>query len=777
MKKATTLLISAIFLLVFAGAACAANYGPLGTINQYARSLNYEDSSKSMTVDIYYNCTGSRQFNVSFPSGFTLTSTGGICSLHNSSLSICSFSNINPYGRVTFTGSNSAPDYTLSPLTTSLSNTTSCSLNGNISILKIPDEDVFQTLIEFGRGRGNYFYSTYSGKAGSGHTGTGCPYVPNNTLFELNFLHKVFNIRQYFDDPNMMAKNATFECSYPTRTIVRTHLGTSIAKGATLSSETNVSYKIEEIEGSWERMGYLGMDFDASEQSVGQNLAISCKNIQYAVPNAYGNITVPSSALTLQVRNPKPFIAVASSAATIGNGSQEVLITYNITNTESYTADSVIIEIEAPQYATFIGTRAELWGAALDQYRIEKAELKTNESEVITLVARFNTSTAPNMTSLNLTQKIKIKYTTCWEINAYNPTQYMQYLQGIGATSVNMGVPTTIINIIQQINEIYNLLTVINSTTININNTVTRIENIVNIINSTTIDTNNIVKQINNTVNQINNKTTLILNNTNTIISDTSTIKDLLNCNGSVDTPMCTQLDSLNSSVTNITNLIININATLANLSIDIDVNLSDQNISINVTPDLTNITIIIEDIMAELNCTNITGEPQGAICRRVIRIENNTISINNTVNSINNLINYFNSTVFGNITIQDIIDALNNVTVDTSSLLSEIRRVREFDEELVFLVTDAFGLAQEARAAAGGGDLGEATAKLREANSRLAQATQRLMEAQKEGAGLVTEKKSLMDSMFPWIVALLAILIIGFYLFAKVPPESSENY
>jgi hypothetical protein len=759
MRKAIIYLAFAVILSQLVIAA--------GEIYQFADMLNYYES-RSHTTTFINNGNGPVKFNVSKADGFKFTSCSNCVGFTDSKVSF----NLAPNASGSYTVSSNAsynPLYKLTTLPISINN--SYTVASNLSYVRIPDKEIFYTLVEYGRGRGNYFYSTMDGKAGSGHTGVGCPYIPNGTMFELNFLHKIFNVRQYYNDPNLLAENASFTCSYPNRTIVRTHLGTAISQNPV---QTNVSYLIDEIEGSWERMGYLGMDFDAAEQSVGENLTISCRSIVYSLPS--GNITVFASgtSFNLQVRDRNPFTASASTSATIGNGTQEVLIIYNITNNELYTANNPIIEIDAPQYAAFIGTRGEIWGTAQDQYRVEKTELQPGESEIITLVARFDTANAPNITAVNLTGGIKIKFTPCWEVNAYNPAEYMQYLSGVGTGAVNMGIPSKIISIIEQINQTYIILKHINITSIAINSTVNRIETLVKVINQTTIDTNKIVKQINNTVNNISSKTTIILNNTVQIINDTSVIKELIDCDNISDSPICSALDYFNSTIINISNLVKKINITLSNLSINITINLTGQNISINVTPDLTNITIIIDDIIDELNCSmNWTTEPNSSICKRLLRIENNTITINNTINDINSLVYYFNNTVFGNITLQDIYDALSNITVDTSELIREIEKIRAFDEELVFLVTDAFGLQQAARADVDNGDLGSAAQKLREANDRLSQATARLMQEQKTASDRIAGGQ---DSSFGWVLAVvLGIIAAGalfLYLFSKPKTE-----
>jgi hypothetical protein len=219
-------------------------------------------------------------------------------------------------------------------------------------------------------------------------------------------------------------------------------------------------------------MGYIGMNFDIGEYSLGQNISVNCSGITYTLPAAGGNISIAEDSFDLEIRDREPFSVSASTATgTVGNGTQEVVISYSITNNEVYDVDGVIIEIEAPQYATFIGTRGELWGVGRDQFRIEKTELLAGQSETIELVARFDTTNAPNITSLDLSQGVKVQYVTCWEANAYNPQEYMQYLNVPSTVSVNMGVPTNIVNIIDiltnmnlTLNQIYTTTNLINLT-------------------------------------------------------------------------------------------------------------------------------------------------------------------------------------------------------------------------------------------------------------------------------------------------------------------------
>ncbi|MCK4589626.1 MAG: hypothetical protein KAT77_04225 [Nanoarchaeota archaeon] len=759
-----------LFLFLFLCAALASAQ----TISQFAEALNF-DSTKNLTVNVNYGCTGGRQFNVTVPggSGYEILTASGACTAPSTTVAVCDF---NGQQTGTYNISHSTPSslayYTVYEFPTILNDATNCDVQNNISVIRIPDDEVFHTLVEYGRGRGNYFYSTRGG-AGSGGTGTGCSYVPNGTMFELNFLHKIFSIKQYFDDPYLLAANATFSCTYPNRTIVRSHQGTSISQSAL---GTTITYLIDEVEGSWERMGYVGLQFDSTEQDVGDNLTITCQDISYVFGDLGGNIAVYDGGISfdLEVRNPEPFIAQASTTtATIGNGTQEVVITYNITNNELYIADDVVIEIGAPPYAEFIGVRGELWGSALDQYRIEKISLDPGESEIIQLVARFDTSNAPNIASVNLTNGIRFKYVTCWDLNAYNPAESVQNLFNIGGAIVDMGVPASIINIRERIEQIYYMVNYINITTVVINNTVTYIENIVLVINSTTLETNLIVQEINLTLVNISTNLDTALTNTETIIIETTTIKELIDCDGVSDSFICSQLDDMNNSVNNITNILLDINNTLNDISINVTINLEGQNLTVNATPDLTSITLILDDILAELNCSmNWTTEPDASLCKTLSRIENNTVYINNSIEQINNLVNYFNATVFGNVTLQQIFDAIGNTSLDTSDLLTEISQMREFNEELVFLVTDAFGLQQAAKADLDNGNLGSAAAKLREANAKLNEAAVRLTAMQEEDAAMEIGEEEL---GFTWVLILAGAIMLaalGFYLFSR-PKET----
>jgi len=340
------LLMKKVVFLLLIVILCSSVYAA-DEIVQSADRLNYWTGA-THTVTVTNNGAQSVQVNNTIPTGFSYSS--GCTNIGSVIQCDIGASSSDSYV-VTSTGA--LTEYTVSDFVPITNN----SYTGNdVSFIKIKDDELFHTLTEYGRGRGNYFYDTYGSGAyaGSGHTGTGCAYVPNGTLFELNYLHKINSIKHYFGDLDAEAFNATFDCTYPNSTVVRGHLMSSIV---TNTAGTFVSYLIPKISGSWERMGYLGMDFDAGNFAVGNSITINCTNIAYIFPEAGGSFVVDEDSFTLQFRDKEPFVASASTAATIGNGTQEVLISYNITNNELYAVDDVVIEIKAPPYARFIGVR------------------------------------------------------------------------------------------------------------------------------------------------------------------------------------------------------------------------------------------------------------------------------------------------------------------------------------------------------------------------------------------------------------------------------------
>ncbi|MBD3249055.1 hypothetical protein GF336_03345 [Candidatus Woesearchaeota archaeon] len=1018
MKK---ILLLAIFLIVFSSTALAA-----GEIVQFSDKLNYWDA-ESHTVTVTNNGALDTQVTIPVQLGFIYNS--GTCT-HAAGTITCDLA---PGQTKSYTldSTTANSEYTLSTFSPSTNNT----YTGNsVSFLRIKDEEIFHTLVEYGRGRGNYFFDSFgSGTAGSGHTGTGCAYLPNSTMFELNFLHKVLNIKQYFSLADADAEDVIFTCTYPNNTVVRSHLVTNIQRTGSIWS---ADYAISNIEGSWERMGYLGMNFDSGEYSIGSNVSVNCTGLQYTLPEAHGNITVDEDSFDLEIRDREPFsISASTSTAAIGNGTQEVIISYTVTNNEVYSADNVIIEIDAPSYAAFIGTRGELWGTAQDTYRLELTELQAGQSETIDLVARFDTSSAPGINTVDLTQGVKVRYTTCWESNAYNPQEYTQYLANPSNISVNMGTSVQVVDVIDLLTSLNSTVNNVYSTVNIINNTVDDIYNLSLAINSSienipykvwtfysrnltyyppvasynmtftggfggagggvacrwnqtehyndsladsdsyqvygsrwlrvdfpslyqgtvdifrscyriapvsgtsagndvlqvficndydgsgnpeteagctlvdahdlnsgifaadrfkwectdilgkeifsdnismlfecencagtgdgwkialdptadlnytynstddgsswtsetkeglvewdwcvpidfgyevwyynnrsltqnvtcnagVCDLSQLLDQFNCTsgastnkmceiiyaINETNNNmwnTIQVMNSTlndvrdysQLIYSDTQSILDQLNCNGTDDSSLCDITLSINDSVTNLYTDITNINNTVN--SINNTLYILNQTIiqEFNTTYNtINNISVDLDNLTVSINCSSLTIDPTNeSICDAISRIDNNVIEMNSTLNEVLGTVRYINGTRWGNVTAWDLYEAIQNqsteVTVNTEEILDAIARLQEFDEELVFLVTDAFGLQQSAKSDINNGDISSAAQKLQKANDRLNQAAMELVEKQNNAS----EQAQQASGDFAWVIMLglgmMIVAVVLFYLFSK---------
>ncbi|MBW2966602.1 hypothetical protein KY342_05850, partial [Candidatus Woesearchaeota archaeon] len=175
------------------------------------------------------------------------------------------------------------------------------------------------------------------------------------------------------------------------------------------------------------------------------------------------------------------------------------------------------------------------------------------------------------------------------------------------------------------------------------------------------------------------------------------------------------------------------------------------------------------------INCSDLTTSTNETICSAIERIDTNVIQINSTVNDVLNLVNYINGTRWGNLTAWDLYQAILNQSIDIDDeiqeILTAISRLGEFQEELVFLVTDAFGLQQSARNDLENGNLASAASKLQQANDKLNEAAMRLIEAENRASqeAATTEQET---SGYGWVIgALFGILIIAgvlIYLFTR---------
>ena len=683
-----------------------------GEIEQTTNKLNFWNSANH-TVYLKNNGAEMVTLTSSVPSGWSWVSGSG-CTESTGTITCSNVASGSTVSYIISSPSSGVGEYEL----TTVSVTANNSYTGNdIKFLRIKDGEIFHHLIEYGRGRGNYFYST-SGKATSGGTAQGYPYIPANYSFELNYLHKIFNIKQYFGLASADAQDVSFECSYPNRTVIREHLVSGIAKSG---NNWLANYSIDLIEGSWERMGYLGQSFDLNQYNVGDTITISCSNIVYYLPAAYGNVTVDSDSITLTFVDDEPLSVTASSnPSTIGNGTSEVEITYTFNNTERYPLDDLRIEIQAPADSNFIGVRGELWGYAKDKYIYELTELPAYTTAEITLVARFDTSSETQST-LALSQGIKAEFIPTWEINAYNPGQIQQSLTVSDTISINYSQTDTLRSIQDELDHIYD---------------------VVNSINSTVDEIKSIVTTINSTVNRIETNTIAINSTVNNIYIDTQTIIGMLNCTQFSE--VCDRLQVINSTVNNIETIVTDMNTTMIDRFDRIDGNLS-------------YIIGVVDEIEDKLDCNNT--QPSGnVICDKLDNITSYVVDINTTVH-------YINETRWGNITAQMLYDKIDSSASNLTLILTKIRQLKEFEEEAVFLVTDSVVKQQEAKNAVANGNYDTAIEKLNTAVVNLEKAEELLKLKSPQNTEIRENKSVPIDPIWLGIgigtLAIVTILIL----------------
>jgi len=610
--------------------------------------LNYGGSPQNATVSITNTEGIAVTYTATLPSGWTANSGSGCVADNATGVHCSSVANGNT---VTFFAQNpsSVASHTLSTITLT---TTSDSIT-NAQLLRIDASEIFYTLVEYGRGDGDYMYSS----KGDFKSETGYPYLPENTSFELNFLHKLFNIRQYFGQP-YTATGATFSCTYPGDSLIRTHLDTNTI----LAQNWTVNYSVDEIPTSWERMGYAGIQFSARVN--GTTLNVACRNIQYTMNN--GVVSVPTDAVILQVVTINPLSVVASSIpSTINEGDSEVIITYTMTNNAPYIMMKPTVQIDSPSRAQFIGVRGELWGTGQSEYTQVLTELQPGETYAVSLLARYNTTGLASQ-NLALSRGIEVQFIPPWQANAYNPKTVIQYLPVSSNITYISGTPASINSVQSQLNHIYVQVDSINSTVNNINtttNAILALEQFINVTFEGKLDyMNNTLNQINTTVNNL----------------DTASI--------------LSYLSSINSTVNNLNTAqliayLANINATTTN---DYDLDL------------------------------------------------------------------YFNNTVFAGVTLPQLYAQINGtfaqIQQNTTAILNSIRSFRDFQEEAVFLVTDAQVYGQEAKTQFDAGNLGASADNLQKAATSLEQA-QKVMDAKE--ATVYANNLNLFQRAIRWVTNL----------------------
>ncbi len=716
--------ITLLLLLILAApmhAQIAANLNGLFELNTNITSItdriNWYSSEKH-NVTINYTGTGNVQANYTFPSGWAVISISANCANNTIGAHInitCNLSSGVASGVPSATFVVASPSsaqpalYNVTEIRPFLNVSSAVATTNSMKFLRIRDAEIFYTLIEYGRGRGNYFVNTRANDTDG--TRSGYPFIPNETTMELNYLHKVFNVRHYLGlapSKSSNSYNATFTCIYPNDAVVRTHLVTNITR----TTIWNASYRVEEIEGSFERMGFLGQAIQNGSYATDSTLTINCTTIRYALPDAGGNVSINNNGVVMVVKKKYPFTIQANSTPNpIGTGTQEILMNYTINNTEMFPVEDVKIEISAPPYAQFIGVRGELFGEATRFYSFHRNRWNANGTETIILVARFNT-TGITATSLNATgpEGVRISYVAPWDANAYNPLKTIQVIQQSsqnGVLPVDTALTPAITGVLDE-------LRTIRLASLNINATITGLNNTIAIINSTLFTVNATLNRLNSTTSEIN---ITLINTRDTAYAINATLAGINNTiriiNGTVN--------QINTTVTEIRTIDLNINTTVT---------------YINATVNYLNSTAV-----SQVNVTNI---------------------INNITNARDTIV-------------QNISLAINITMNQTSAILTDIRRLREFDEELVFLVTDSFGLQQQASQEASIGETSAALQSLAEANDKLKDAAQRLAELQRrEQEGLGTAAAAppvdITGSLMNILTIAILVICVGAYFYFTRP-------
>ena len=268
---------------------------------------------------------------------------------------------------------------------------------------------------------------------------------------------------------------------------------------------------------------------------------------------------------------------------------------------------------------------------------------------------------------------------------------------------------------------------------------------------------------------------------------------ELLDCNGTVDTPICGYVININDTVANfslnleqINNTLLAMNASMIQRFDAVIANLSQINntlyYAINDTQTL---------IQSLVNCTSSPGSDICSYLSSINVTVESTLSavtdLNNTLLNVNTTLwdfyLYFNNTIWGgNLTAQDLLNAINSITINTSTLssvITEIDSLKDFQEELIFLVTDSLVLEREAKNSFENGDIQTASSKLKEANDNLREVTDRLVQREKELRTSSTSVVVPSVSVGWWLPAIIVVVIValGAYLFSRPPEQPYRRY
>ena len=392
------------------------------SFNHTVSPLSYFASGVSHIGNLAWTADGTEaaSVNITVPTGWTINSVGAGCSSAAGVIS-CDISD-GSSAAYNITNPDAATEAELTTDTITATDNTSASVQ-SVTLVKINPLKVMDTLVELGRGRGNYIYSSrYGGAKEQG----GTTFFPASSVTQMYFLHRIYNIGQYVGLGTEAASSVSLTCNYPNKTLVVYHLADSTTLG---NPNWTVAYSFTEIEPSFWRMPYAGLEFTASDYSSGSTFSTECSSLTYSLTR--GTVTASSDSVSLTAGSVSPLSVSVDypSDIALGLGQEEVELTYTITNGNAagnYDLTDIVFEIEAPAKASWIGVRGEIFGSADERYTRTISKLGKGESVNITLYARFDIpSPTANSTALH-SGNWTLRFVPPWELTAYNPDSLEQ---------------------------------------------------------------------------------------------------------------------------------------------------------------------------------------------------------------------------------------------------------------------------------------------------------------------------------------------------------------
>lgn len=416
-------LLSGSFWLSFTAVFVAlAGLGFAAQLEQRADPLNYYTPTMHNITMNYTGTTVGARINATYPGGFTFLSASANCT-HDASAKNVSCSNIQPNTTAWYSVNSTGPsaEFAVSVFSAVVTNTSFRA--DDIKIVNISDLNIADTLIELGRGRGDYIYST---RYGGSKQENGTTYFPANSKTQLWYLHRIYNIGQYLG-LQQEGQNITLNCTYPGLPVVSKHPQAS--RIANESGNWTVNYTFDgTVEGSFWKMAWTSIETQRnSQQSLadGANITANCSATTYDFST--GKVRTNGELVLLTAATTTPVAVNASPQnSTLARGQSENPITYTVTNNGRYKIRDLQLEFEAPQYSKWISVRGELFGTSIQKYNLELPELSAGESAVVQLVARFDIpATATDAAAIKL-GKWDAAFIPPWEMASYNPLKIEQ---------------------------------------------------------------------------------------------------------------------------------------------------------------------------------------------------------------------------------------------------------------------------------------------------------------------------------------------------------------